>query len=50
MEVRMRRRALLTAAAIMAVLGLLLATSWAGDTKTPPVKTPLQVTYYFLPG
>jgi hypothetical protein len=46
----MRRRVLLASAAFLTVLGILLVPSWAEGTKTPPVKTPLDVTYYFLPG
>jgi hypothetical protein len=46
----MRRKTMLTAAAILTALGILLGPSSAGETKTPPVKTPIQVTYYFLPG
>jgi len=46
----MRRRALLASAALLTVMGLLLVPSWTGETRTPPVKTPLEVTYYFLPG
>ena len=45
----MHRRALL-ASALLTVLGIILPPSWAAETRNPPVKTPLEVTYYFLPG
>lgn len=45
----MRRRAL-RVSTVLTVLGMLLAPSWAAETNNPPVKTPLEVTYYFLPG
>jgi len=46
----MRLKALLTSAALLIALGVLLMPSAVGADKTAPVKTPLEVTYYFLPG
>lgn len=46
----MRRRALLASAALLILPAFWMATAWAADAGTPPVKTPIQVTYYFLPG
>ena len=46
----MRRRAWLAMAALSILPAFTMAASGAEEPKAPSVKTPLQVTYYFLPG
>lgn len=46
----MNRRALQTAALLLVTLGLAVGGTLADPAKDVPVKTPLQVTYFFLPG
>ena len=46
----MNKRALQGSALLLVMLGLLVGSSRAEPAKSAPVKTPLQVTYFFLPG
>ena len=46
----MHRKGWLVSAALLAALLLPLTPSFSGEKPAAPPKTPLEVTYYFLPG
>ena len=46
----MRGRAMRMSSALLLAAGLVLGRPLAEEAKPAPVKTPLQVTYYYLPG
>lgn len=46
----MRGSAMRVSGALLAALVLVLGMTWAGETPSEPAKTPVVVTYYYLPG